>query len=103
MNIKIFYNVSIDEQMVPYFGRHSAKMYVKGKPVRFGFKIWCMCSSDGYLYKFMPYGGANPNAEKNQNPLDAQVVLDLISATEDIPQHRFFSIISFLHIHCSEC
>jgi hypothetical protein len=30
-------NLSIDEQMVPYFGRHSAKMFIKSKPVRFGF------------------------------------------------------------------
>lgn len=51
------HNLSIDEQMVPYFGRHSAKMFIKGKPVRFGFKIWCLCSSNGYLYQFQPYGG----------------------------------------------
>lgn len=28
--------LSVDEQMIPYFGRHSCKMYMKGKPVRFG-------------------------------------------------------------------
>ncbi|XP_050301648.1 piggyBac transposable element-derived protein 3-like [Anthonomus grandis grandis] len=38
------FNLSIDEQMVPYFGRHSCKMFIKGKPVRFGFKLWCICS-----------------------------------------------------------
>lgn len=50
-------NLSIDEEMVPYFGRHSCKMFIRGKPVRFGFKLWCLCSHDGYLYKFIPYGG----------------------------------------------
>ena len=30
--------LSIDEQMVPYFGRHSSKMFIHGKPIRFGFE-----------------------------------------------------------------
>lgn len=58
------FNLSIDEQMVPYFGRHSCKMYIKGKPVRFGFKLWCLCSAEGYLYKFVPYEGALPGKKK---------------------------------------
>ena len=36
----IFHKIlSIDEAMVPYFGKHSAKMYIKDKPIRFGYKI----------------------------------------------------------------
>ena len=31
-------DLSIDEQVVPYFGRHSAKMFIRGKPIRFGYK-----------------------------------------------------------------
>jgi len=57
------HNLSIDEEMVPYFGRHSCKMYIKGKPIRFGFKLWCLCSSNGYLYKFIPYGGKTSTYE----------------------------------------
>jgi len=30
---------SIDESMVPYFGRHGCKQFIRGKPIRFGFKI----------------------------------------------------------------
>ena len=30
--------LSVDEAMVPYFGKHSAKMYIKGKPICFGYK-----------------------------------------------------------------
>ena len=43
--------LSIDEQMVPYYGNHGAKMFIKGKPIRFGFKLWCLCSSDGFPFK----------------------------------------------------
>ena len=47
----IFHEVlSVDESMVPYFGRHSAKIFIKGKPIRFGYKVWCLCGSDSYPY-----------------------------------------------------
>lgn len=82
------FNLSIDEQMVPYFGRHSCKMYIKGKPVRFGFKLWCLCSSDGYLYKFVPYAGASK--EKSTVGLGGQVVLDLLSIVEKPENHQIF-------------
>ena len=41
-------DLSIDEQMELYFGRHSAKMFIRGKPIRIGFKNWVLASSDGY-------------------------------------------------------
>ena len=50
-------NLSIDESMVPYRGLHSAKQYIKGKPVKFGYKLWILCSSDGYPYNFEIYCG----------------------------------------------
>ncbi|KAJ4425449.1 hypothetical protein ANN_28065 [Periplaneta americana] len=46
-----------DEMMVRYYGRHPAKMFMRGKPIKFGYKIWCLCSSNGYLYNFSPYCG----------------------------------------------
>lgn len=48
---------SIDEAMEPYYGRNSMKQFVRGKPIRFGFKFWCLCTHDGYLIKFIPYQG----------------------------------------------
>lgn len=81
----IFSNyLSIDEEMVPYFGRHSAKMFIKGKPVRFGFKLWCLCSSAGYLYQFQPYGGISKNWVNEELGLGANVVLNLISCRQSI-------------------
>ena len=40
--------VSIDESMMPYYESHSCKMFIKGKPIRFGYIMWCLCESDGY-------------------------------------------------------
>lgn len=82
------HNLSIDEEMVPYFGRHSAKMFIKGKPVRFGFKLWCLCSDDGYLFQFMPYGGARE--EKTEMGLGADVVVSLLKVVENPSLHRIF-------------
>ena len=30
---------SVDEIMVPYYGRHSSKQFIRGKPIRFGYKV----------------------------------------------------------------
>lgn len=83
------HNLSIDEEMVPYFGRHSCKMYIKGKPIRFGFKLWCICSSNGYLYKFIPYGGKTSTYE-NELGLGENVVVDLLSIVQHPSVHRVF-------------
>ena len=40
-------DLAIDQQMVPYFGRHCAKMFIDGKPIRFANTNWVLASSDG--------------------------------------------------------
>ena len=55
---------SIDEGMVPYFGRHPGKQFIKGKPVRYGYKLWVGATSYGYVIFFDPYQGANSKMKK---------------------------------------
>ena len=43
--------------MVPYRGLHSAKQYIKAKSIEFVYKLWLLCSSDGYSYNFIIYCG----------------------------------------------
>lgn len=31
----------------PYCGHHGLKQFIRGMPVRFGFKLWCLCSLRG--------------------------------------------------------
>lgn len=65
MQFDVFsHHLSIDEEMVPYFGRHASKMFIKTKPVRFGYKFWCICSSNGNLYKCIPCGRKSMNSEE---------------------------------------
>lgn len=48
---------AIDEAMEPYYGHHGLKQFIKGKPVRFGYKFWCLCSHEGLLVNFKLYEG----------------------------------------------
>ena len=41
-------NLSIDERMIPYYG----KQHIKGKPIRFSFKNGSLCESTGYIAWF---------------------------------------------------
>lgn len=49
-----------DESMVAYYGRHGCKQFIRGKPIRFGYKVLCLNTPDGYLIDFDVYQGKNP-------------------------------------------
>ena len=65
-------SLSIDESMVPYFGRHSCKQFIKAKPIRFGFKIWMLASSTGMPYHAHIY--ERKPVEKSEETLGSRVV-----------------------------
>lgn len=79
-------HLSIDETMVPYFGRHSAKMFIRGKPIRFGYKLWALCSHDGYMFQFIPYSGASGIYDKSLG-LGASVIMELLTHCAHPMQH----------------
>ena len=72
-------NLSIDEAMMPYFGRHSCKMFIRGKPIHFRYKLWCLCGSNGYLYKLSIYMGKVPNSAENSAPLGTRIVKNMVN------------------------
>ncbi|XP_047110581.1 piggyBac transposable element-derived protein 2-like [Schistocerca piceifrons] len=81
--------LSTDEIMVHYYGKHSAKMFLRGKPMKFGYKIWCLTSSNGFLYNFSPYCGKTDN---KQEPLGARVINELTSMIpeSEYPNYKLF-------------
>lgn len=82
-------HISIDESMVKYFGHHPAKQFIRGKPVRFGFKNWVAASSTGYCYTFDFYCGKSE--EKSTDPLGSRVVKKLLEKMEtDSASHQVF-------------
>lgn len=49
--------------MVPYVGRHSAKMYIRGKSIKFVYKLWVLASLQAYPFNLQVY----VRKEKNNN------------------------------------
>ena len=52
-------DLSVDEQIAPYFESHLCKISIRGKPICFGYKSWILASSYGYPLKFETYAGAS--------------------------------------------
>ncbi|GBN91375.1 PiggyBac transposable element-derived protein 2 [Araneus ventricosus] len=98
-------HLSIDERMVRYFGRHGCKMYMKGKPVKFGYKLWILSSFDGYPFHIIPYQGAQKEngsensssrldkamkSKKEKKTLSQTVVENLLSVVETPAKHKIY-------------
>ena len=83
-------NLSIDKEIVPYYGRHLCKMFIKGKPIQFGYKIWMLCSPDKYLFLVEVYTGAEADNSKLKKPLRTRVVGSLIECVTQPENHSLF-------------
>ena len=69
---------SIDEQVIPYFGMHSAKQTMRNKSVWFGYKNFVLATSDGYPYILISYAGAKGIGGTPGKDLTIQVVTELV-------------------------
>ena len=79
--LEIFKNgnsISIDESMVPYFGFHGSKQYMKGKPHKFGFKMWVACTPDGIPLFVEPYCGSSTEVKDFGLGKSSDVVAHLV-------------------------
>lgn len=56
--------LSVDEQMVPFKGKHVEKQYIHNKPTKWGIKIFALCGVSGLIYDFIIYQGKK---KKKQN------------------------------------
>ncbi|KRZ41412.1 hypothetical protein T4C_6889, partial [Trichinella pseudospiralis] len=51
ISIYVFYeHLFIDELMIPHYGHHTRKMYMRGKPTGFRQKIYVVSFCDKYPY-----------------------------------------------------
>jgi hypothetical protein len=95
--------LSIDESIVPYFGKHSAKMFMRMKPIRIGYKLWILAGPDGYPYAVQIYTGKAIAEVKR--PLGFRVVDSLLKPVRclsDPSKHcvyfdNFFNSYNILH------
>lgn len=87
-NFKVISNpkrMSVDETMIPYYEKHSAKKFIRGKRIRFGFKLWGIADpDDGWLLHVGPCCGSStrPTTKHGQG---GNVVLGLLDAIQAEP------------------
>ena len=57
--------VNVDESMVEYFGKtgNALKQRMPKKPIRSGYKVWCLNLDDGYLLDCEVYQGKGSQSE----------------------------------------
>ena len=55
--------------MCEYYGRHGCKQFLRGKPIRFGLKIWCGTTLLVYLIWFNPFQGKSASSRLQDNGL----------------------------------
>ena len=100
--------MNVDESMVEYFGKtgNALKQRMPQKPIRSGFKVWCLNLDDGYLYNCEVYQGKGSQSQYQATfGHGPDVVLGLL---DDLPTGNFsiyidnyFTSISLLH-HLAE-
>ena len=64
-------------------------MFIRRKPIRFGYKKWVSTSSDDYPYRFETYTGACDTKDSSK-PLKPQVVSALLSIVGNPTCHRVY-------------
>ncbi|KAJ6636741.1 PiggyBac transposable element-derived protein 2, partial [Pseudolycoriella hygida] len=79
-------HLNYDESMIKYYGRHSMKQLIRGKPIRFGYKVWCMNAENGYLISFEIYQGAGPKPNEAYNMLYGKCTAPLVKMLDNLPE-----------------
>ncbi|XP_008477065.2 piggyBac transposable element-derived protein 3-like [Diaphorina citri] len=81
---------SIDESMVPYYGKNSLKQRILGKPVRFGYKVWVGSTYYGYVLWKDPYQGRSQVLSQYKDlGLGASVILSYADVLRTIGDHPY--------------
>lgn len=82
--------LAVDEMIVKYYGHNNLKQFIKGKPIRFGYKLWALCGSSGYCFNFDIYCGKNQTEVGDDLLLGSRVVLKMLEAVKEPKSHTVF-------------
>lgn len=71
--------LSVDESMILFKGRNTMKQYCPMKPIKRGYKMWCLADQKGYIKRFSIYQGKDVALEDKYDGfgLGERVVLSL--------------------------
>lgn len=80
-------HLDFDESMIPYYGKHSCKQFIRGKPIRFGYKAWCVNTVDGYLVSFDIYQGKQVTANTQYDADFGKAASPLVVMIDNMPDN----------------
>ncbi|GBM64268.1 hypothetical protein AVEN_47225-1 [Araneus ventricosus] len=91
-------HLSNDERIVRYFGRHGCKLYMKGKPVKFGYNLRTLSSFDVYSSRIIPYQAVkqlwkqmwHDYEKKEKKSLAQPVVENWLNFVETPANHKIY-------------
>ena len=89
--------LAVYEAMILFKGHSMTKQYLPLKPIKRGYKMWCLCdSSNGYMYNMSLYTGADDSSKADS--LSSRVVQHLVqplyNANHHIYMDNYFSSIA---------
>ena len=82
--------LSVGAMMIPYYGHHGDKQYIRGKPIWFGFKIWEICDVKGFTRHLEPYCGKSTLLEQFGLGQGPDVVLGLCKKSDVSPGTKIY-------------
>lgn len=80
-------DLAFDESMVKYYGKHSCKQFIRGKPIRFGYKVWSLNTSMGYLIDFEIYQGKSITPDADIEKSFGKAAAPLIKIIQEFPEN----------------
>ena len=83
-------DVTVDEAMIAFRGRHGLKQYMPNKPTKYGIKVWQLSvARNGYCSNFSVYLG-KPTGGERENNLGKKVVLEMSKDLVGNHNHVYF-------------
>lgn len=79
-------HLSFDETVVKYFGKHGCKQFLKGKPIRFGYKVWSLNTVSGYLVNFDVYQGKSLEMPEDMDFVFGKPTAPLVKMIQEFPK-----------------
>ena len=94
--------LSVDESMIKFKGRSALKQYLPIKPIKRGYKLWCLADQRGYIKKLQIYQGKDEELNSKFTDYGLGEKVDLELAEQDWSKGKivyfdnFFSSVALL-------
>ena len=79
--------------IIRYYGHHGLKQFIRAKAIRFGYKLWALCSVSGFYFHFSLYCGKEPQESPSTAPFRNRVVHKLLFVVKEPSSNRIFLVI----------